>query len=203
MSAFEYAYRNADIAAEIGASFNGDGHLRPTTRRPEGIAASLTDQHRAATEHLMIEFRAKLLTPRPPEFKKTTMKHAVLLASSSTAGRENASHLQLSRLAWRRLEAEVPTDDRRHRPDGSARSSPLRQHHTSGGGLEHAYASNAAVMLEASMIWKISPATQKVRPPRPDVPISCNQPRASASRTRFLAPAFVRFSARWARVTVM
>ena len=43
MSAFEYAYRNADIAAEIGASFNGDGHLRPTTRRPEGIAASLTD----------------------------------------------------------------------------------------------------------------------------------------------------------------
>jgi hypothetical protein len=80
MSAFEYAYRNADIAAAIGATFNGDGHLRPTTQRPEGIGASLTDRQRAATEHLMIEFRAKRLNTRSPEFKKTTPEHAVLLA---------------------------------------------------------------------------------------------------------------------------
>lgn len=80
MSAFEYAYRNADIAAAIGASFNGDGHLRPATQRAEGIAASLTDQQRAATEHLMIEFRAKRLNTRSPEFKKATPEHAVLLA---------------------------------------------------------------------------------------------------------------------------
>lgn len=80
MSAFEYAYRNADIAAAIGASFDGDGHLRPTTQRPEGIAASLTDQQRAATEYLMVEFRAKRLNTRSPEFKKTTPEHAMLLA---------------------------------------------------------------------------------------------------------------------------
>lgn len=79
MSAFEYAYRNAGIAAAIGVSFDADGHLRPTTQRPEAIAASLTDRQRAATEFLMVEFRAKRLNTRSPEFKKMTSEHAELL----------------------------------------------------------------------------------------------------------------------------
>src|SRR5699024_7544904 len=85
MSAFEYAYRNADIAAAIGASFDGDGHMRPTTQPPEMIAAGLTSQQRAATEHLMIEFRAKRLNTRSPEFKKKTPEHAALIAKLTGA----------------------------------------------------------------------------------------------------------------------
>lgn len=81
MSGFEYAYRNADIAAAIGASFDRDGRLRPSNRHhPEAIAAELTDLQRAAVEYLMIEFRAKRLSTRSPEFKKTTDAHATLLA---------------------------------------------------------------------------------------------------------------------------
>lgn len=80
MSVFEYAYRNANLAAAIGASFDGDGHLRPTTKKPETIAAELTDLQRAAIEHLMMEFRAKRLSTRSPEFKKKAMEHTILLA---------------------------------------------------------------------------------------------------------------------------
>lgn len=81
MSGFEYAYRNSDIAAAIGASFDRDGRLRPSTRlHPEAIAAELTDRQRAAVEYLMVEFRAKRLNTRSPEFKKSTEAHATLLA---------------------------------------------------------------------------------------------------------------------------
>lgn len=93
MSAFEYAYRNADISAAIGSSFDGDGRLRPTSQRPEVIASGLTRQQRAAIEYLMVEFRAKRLSTRSPEFKKTSPQHAVLLAKltgSSAADNKQA-----------------------------------------------------------------------------------------------------------------
>ncbi|NYG57841.1 hypothetical protein BJ980_000764 [Nocardioides daedukensis] len=121
MSAFEYAYRNADIAAAIGASFDGDGHLRPTTQRPEGIAASLTDQQRAATEYLMVEFRAKRLNTRSPDFKKTTPEHAMLLAKLtgtiplSTVDQAcfPASHVRWANLIAPISELSDPGDPRR------------------------------------------------------------------------------------------
>ncbi|EGD43167.1 hypothetical protein NBCG_02521 [Nocardioidaceae bacterium Broad-1] len=80
MSVFEYAYRNADIGAAIGVSFDRDGRLRPTAMRPEAIAAELPELQRAAVEYLMVEFRAKRLSTRSPEFKKSTEAHVILLA---------------------------------------------------------------------------------------------------------------------------
>jgi hypothetical protein len=79
MSVFEYAYRNSDIAAAIGAAFDSDGHLQPTTLRPKAIGAALTTQQRAAVEYLMVEFRARRLNTRSAEFKKGSPAHLVLI----------------------------------------------------------------------------------------------------------------------------
>lgn len=81
MSAFEYAYRNADIAAAIGAVFDGEGRLVPHTLSPHSIGAALDDKQRAAVEQLMTQFRAKRLNTRSDEFKKGTPEHQSLLES--------------------------------------------------------------------------------------------------------------------------
>ncbi|WP_404380323.1 hypothetical protein LL946_10315 [Knoellia locipacati] len=81
MSAFEYAYKKAAIAAAIGASFNRDGLLLPVAKSPERIGADLEGQQLAAVEYLMAEFRAGRLNTRSPEFGKDTPELARLLAA--------------------------------------------------------------------------------------------------------------------------
>lgn len=75
MSAFEYAYRNKDIAAAIGAEFDKDGLLVPRSLTPEAIAANLPKNKLDALEHLVSEFRAERLNTRSPEFKKSSDLH--------------------------------------------------------------------------------------------------------------------------------
>ena len=41
MSSFEYAYRNAAIAAAIGVKFDSDGRIEPPRKKPENIGPSL------------------------------------------------------------------------------------------------------------------------------------------------------------------
>lgn len=79
MSAFEYAYRNADIAAALGASFDADGHLQPTSKSPEAVGADLGERERSAVEYLMTEFRANRLNTRSKEFTKKSDEHQDLL----------------------------------------------------------------------------------------------------------------------------
>jgi len=76
MSAFEYAYRNKDIAAAIGAEFDNDGRLLPRDLPPEKIAARLPQPKLNALEHLVNEFRADRLNTRSQEFRKTSPEHA-------------------------------------------------------------------------------------------------------------------------------
>lgn len=80
MSAFEYAYRNSDIAAAIGAVYDGDGFLLPVSRRPEQVGAALATTQRDAVEFLMNEFRAKRLNTRSAAFRKDTPEHEALIA---------------------------------------------------------------------------------------------------------------------------
>ncbi|MGL4177537.1 MAG: hypothetical protein ACRCSN_15835 [Dermatophilaceae bacterium] len=80
MSAFEYAYRNADIAYAIGAMYDGDGFLLPVSHRPEKVGATLTSTQRSAVEYLMNEFRAKRLNTRSAAFKKDTPENQILVA---------------------------------------------------------------------------------------------------------------------------
>lgn len=75
MSALEYAYRNKDIAAAIGAEFDRDGHLLPRESSPERIAAKLPEAKRRALEYLLSEFRAGRLSTRSIEFKKNNAAH--------------------------------------------------------------------------------------------------------------------------------
>jgi len=75
MSVFEYAYRNKEIAATIGAEFGKDGQLLPDTVTPEKIAASLPTLTLAALEYLVNEFRADRLNTRSPELKKASEAH--------------------------------------------------------------------------------------------------------------------------------
>ncbi len=75
MSVFEYAYRNKDIAAAIGAEFDRDGQLLPRSSTPEKIAAKLSKTKLDALEYLVNEFRADRLNTRSPEFKKTSDMH--------------------------------------------------------------------------------------------------------------------------------
>ncbi|BEH02741.1 hypothetical protein brsh051_20220 [Brooklawnia propionicigenes] len=72
MSAFEYAYRNKDIAAAIGVEFDKDGLLLPRTLTPEKIAAKLPKKKLDALEYLVGEFRARRLSTRSPELKKSS-----------------------------------------------------------------------------------------------------------------------------------
>ncbi|MBN9152401.1 MAG: hypothetical protein J0J05_00230 [Microbacterium sp.] len=75
MSAFEYAYRNKDIASAIGVEFDKDGMLLPRPSTPEKIAAKLPKKRLIALEYLVGEFRAGRLNTRSPEFKKRSADH--------------------------------------------------------------------------------------------------------------------------------
>lgn len=75
MSVFEYAYRNKEIAAAIGAEFGKDGKLVPETSTPEEIAVNLPRLTLAALEYLVSEFRADRLNTRSPELKKASEAH--------------------------------------------------------------------------------------------------------------------------------
>ena len=75
MSVFEYAYRNKEIAAAIGAEFGKDGQLLPVTSTPEKIAANLPTSTLATLEYLVNEFRADRLNTRSPELKKASEAH--------------------------------------------------------------------------------------------------------------------------------
>jgi uncharacterized membrane protein YgcG len=80
MSSFEYAYRNAAIAAAIGVKFDTDGRIEPARKRPENIGASLPATVRDGLEYLMEGFRAGTYNTRSPEFKAGSQEQAGLLA---------------------------------------------------------------------------------------------------------------------------
>jgi len=69
MSSFEYAYRNAAIAASIGVKFDSEGRIQPARKKPERIGASLPADVRDALEYLMNGFRSGALNTRSPEFR--------------------------------------------------------------------------------------------------------------------------------------
>lgn len=79
MSAFEYAYRNKDIASAIGVEFDRDGMLLPRSSTPEKIASKLPQKELDALEYLVGEFRAGRLNTRSPEFKKRSNDHQPFL----------------------------------------------------------------------------------------------------------------------------
>lgn len=95
MSVFEYAYRNKDIAAAIGAEFDIDGQLLPRSSTPEKIASKLPKTKLNALEYLVNEFRADRLNTRSPEFKKTSDVHKPFVdrlnGTSVTPQRSSAS----------------------------------------------------------------------------------------------------------------
>jgi hypothetical protein len=80
VSAFEYAYRNATIAASIGVDFDAGGQLLPRKMGPTKIGAALSAPQRDAVEYLVNEFRAGRLNTRSPQFKKASPEHKALLA---------------------------------------------------------------------------------------------------------------------------
>jgi len=80
MSSFEYAYRNAAIAASIGVKFDSEGRIQPTRKKPERIGASLPADVRDALEFLMSGFRSGVFNTRSPEFKAGSEKQTELLA---------------------------------------------------------------------------------------------------------------------------
>ena len=94
MSVFEYAYRNADIAAAIGATFDRDGWLVPRDKTSERIGASVKGAQLVAVEYLMTQFRLGLLDTRSPHFRKgTTENYALvrLLTGETAEGVERAA----------------------------------------------------------------------------------------------------------------
>jgi uncharacterized membrane protein YgcG len=80
MSSFEYAYRNASIAAAIGVRFDADGRIQPTRRKPRNIGAALPTDVRDGLEYLMSGFRAGRFNTRSPEFKAGSAEQMALLA---------------------------------------------------------------------------------------------------------------------------
>lgn len=80
MSSFEYAYRNAAIAAAIGVRFDADGRIQPTRRKPKNIGAALPTDVRDGLEYLMSGFRAGRFNTRSPEFKAGSEEQKTLLA---------------------------------------------------------------------------------------------------------------------------
>jgi len=79
MSSFEYAFKQAPIAAAMGACFNQDGLLIPTGKTPRQIGADLTEAQRQAVECLMVEFRSGRLNTRSTEFRKGSPEQEALL----------------------------------------------------------------------------------------------------------------------------
>jgi len=80
MSSFEYAYRNAAIAASIGVKFDSEGRIQPARKKPERIGASLPADVRDALEYLMNGFRSGALNTRSPEFRAGSEEQTELLA---------------------------------------------------------------------------------------------------------------------------
>lgn len=80
MSSFEYAYRNAAIAAAIGVKFDSDGRIEPSRKKPENIGASLPVDVREGLEHLMKGFRSGGFNTRSPEFKAGSQEQTELIA---------------------------------------------------------------------------------------------------------------------------
>lgn len=80
MSSFEYAYRNAAIAAAIGVKFDSDGRIEPARKKPENIGASLPVDVRDGLEYLMKGFRSGAFNTRSPEFKARSQEQTDLIA---------------------------------------------------------------------------------------------------------------------------
>ncbi len=89
MSSFEYAYRNAAIAAAIGIKFDADGRIEPGRKKPENIGADLASEVRDGLEYLMKGFQSGTLNTRSAEFKAGSQEQTELIAhliGSSTVG---------------------------------------------------------------------------------------------------------------------
>lgn len=80
MSSFEYAYRNAAIAAAIGVRFDSDGRIEPSRKKAENIGASLPIDVREGLEYLMKGFRSGGFNTRSPEFKSGSQEQTELIA---------------------------------------------------------------------------------------------------------------------------
>jgi uncharacterized membrane protein YgcG len=80
MSSFEYAYRNAAIAAAIGVKFDSDGRIEPARKKPENIGACLPVDVREGLEHLMKGFRSGTFNTRSPEFRASSPQQTDLIA---------------------------------------------------------------------------------------------------------------------------
>jgi hypothetical protein len=80
MSSFEYAYRNAAIAAAIGVTFDSDGRIEPARKKPENIGASLPLDVREGLEYLMKGFRSGTFNTRSPEFRANSREQIELIA---------------------------------------------------------------------------------------------------------------------------
>lgn len=80
MSSFEFAYRNAAVAAAIGIKFDADGRIEPARKMPENIGSSLPVEIREGLEYLMEGFRSGKYNTRSPEFKASSQEQADLIA---------------------------------------------------------------------------------------------------------------------------
>lgn len=80
MSSFEYAYRNAAIAAAIGIKFGSDGRIEPARKKPENIGASLRVDVRDGLEYLMKGFHSGAFNTRSPEFKAGSQEQTDMIA---------------------------------------------------------------------------------------------------------------------------
>ena len=100
MSAFEYAYRNAAVAAAIGVKFDSDGRIEPSRKKPENIGASLPADVRRGLEYLMEGFRSGTLNTRSPEFRAGSLEQTHLIArlvGSPTARDDEADEISSDR----------------------------------------------------------------------------------------------------------
>jgi hypothetical protein len=95
MSSFEYAYRNAAIAAAVGIRFDTDGRIEPGRKKPENIGASLPIEVRNSLEYLMTGFHSDTSNTRSPEFKAGSQEQinliAHLLGNSTVSDRDAES----------------------------------------------------------------------------------------------------------------
>jgi uncharacterized membrane protein YgcG len=80
MSSFEYAYRNAAIAAAIGLKFDSDGRIEPARKKPKNIGASLPADVRDGLEYLMTGFRSGAFNTRSSEFRAGSREQTELIA---------------------------------------------------------------------------------------------------------------------------
>lgn len=85
MSSFEFAYRRPEIAQRVGITFETDGLLRPADRAPDKVGRDIPDEHRAALELLITEFRAGNLNTRSSEFESLSTSRAALLRRMDVA----------------------------------------------------------------------------------------------------------------------